>query len=65
MVEKTFKNIAVIQTSSLHKGVPGSKHNFQPVLPGVDKVTQLQQVSYFCALLMKEMDQAFWITNDI
>lgn len=44
MIGQTFKDINVVETRSLHKGAPGSRHRFLSLQPGLDKITQLHQV---------------------
>ena len=41
-----FPGIRMLETSSLHKGIAGSKHQFVTLPPGRDKLDLLDDVSH-------------------
>lgn len=44
LVSSTFPKIRNVETSTLHKGVSGSRHTFLPANPGVDKLDITMQL---------------------
>lgn len=50
LVERRFPEMLTVETSSLHKGVHGSIHNFVPVPPGQSRLSALSQVGTLLSL---------------
>jgi superfamily II DNA/RNA helicase len=44
LVKRQFKDMLTVETSSLHKAVSGSVHNFVPMQPGQSRLPALIQV---------------------
>lgn len=46
LLETEFPNLKRVETSSLHKGVAGARHNFLPAPGNTNKLDILAQVSH-------------------